>query len=128
MPPSKLVKALLLNIFVIPGSGELIIFKRKKRGLILITTALGLVAALFFHLTNLIQTQLTALGPPSHDFAQMYQLARIASRGIIAQNWPILRLYLLGLLACYLTGIGDVIWLFRQKWRDSSLPKTPAGS
>jgi len=120
MPQSKLIKAILLNIFVIPGSGHYV-FKRRLRGSLLLAITLCIVIALVAHLTIIIQQQLMVTVTATQDFAKAYQMAQSLSRSLLSQNIGMIKTYMYLLVSCYLFGIGDLVWIYARGKQANSL-------
>lgn len=108
MSKGKLTKAILLNLFIIPGAGH-VVFKRKLRGMIFTLITIAVLVIFTIHFSYLINQQLAVVVPQGNDFAELYRMAEFLSKGIMTQNILVIRSYLFLLGVCYIAGITDLV-------------------
>jgi hypothetical protein len=112
MTKGNLIKALLLNGLVFPGSGYFVI-GRRVRGFALCSVVTLLLMALSFHVLLLVRFVMQAQAPlivgNLQDFLNYnFQI----SQQVLTAHGEILKTYLYLLLFCYGFGILDTVGLF----------------
>lgn len=116
MPTSKLVLAIVLNILVMPGAGQIMV-KEKKRGYLFALLVAGLLIGATYHFTLFLKEELMAM-QMTNDIMGM---AKVMESNLWAKHDLTLRGYLFGLAALYIGSIVDLILIYIDR-------KTPVAS
>jgi hypothetical protein len=120
----KLIIAIALNLFVMPGAGQ-IYFKERKRGTIFSVLAVGLLMACVFHFTYMLKQQLASVQlTPGVDIVR---LSETLSQSLWDKHENALRSYVFFLGTIYIASIVDVILIFmdRRKIATTNPPSYP---
>ena len=104
MTRGKLVSAILLNLFVFPGSGQMLL-KRKARGLVIMAILITLLCAMIFHASYLISSLIKDL-PFTID---LWTTAKDLNQKLLTRHGFLLKSYFFSLMLVYLYAVADVI-------------------
>jgi hypothetical protein len=103
----KLLFAILLNLAVMPGAGQIFI-KEKKRGYVFVILVAGLLLAATYHFTLFFKEELLAV-KISNDIMGM---AKIMEGNLWAKHDLALRGYLFGGAALYVASLVDLVLIY----------------
>lgn len=106
MTRGKLFLAILLNLFVFPGAGQMFL-KQKIKGLVIMITSATLLCAMIFHTSYLISS-LVADIPFTTD---LWILAQGLTKQLLMTHGFLLKSYLFAIVLVYLYAILDAIWI-----------------
>lgn len=107
MPVPKLLFAMLLNLAVMPGAGQIFI-KEKKRGYLFVVLIAGLLLAGTYHFTLFFKEELLAT-KISNDIMGM---AKVMEGNLWAKHDLALRGYLFGGAVLYVASLVDLILIY----------------
>lgn len=111
MPKGKIVKALILSIFVIPGAGQLYL-KRPLAGGLLVGGTLTTLFAFVVHFAMVAWAQAQAQAKMIADPNQLMQATQALSESILLKNQGLITSYITLLLAFYAAGVIEIFWVF----------------
>lgn len=114
MTIQKLFIAILLNFFGLPGAGQFYLHHRR-RGLIL--TALTVIFLLMFvlHFYDMTSAIMASHAVNGFDVKEVYDLTTVLKVDFVKSYKGILSNYLLGLMAFYLIGLVDLVYLYKKE-------------
>ena len=119
MSQGQLFIAVILNIFIMPGSGHVLI-KHKLRGTIFMGLLTAILIIFIVHFNTLVRAQI--MMQPSvggHiDVEQAMKFVMAISRDVVMDNMPWLRFYTFLIGLCYIAGIADLFWLYYD-WKEA---------
>jgi len=111
MTKKKLIGAILLNFFVLPGAGHALI-KRKLRGFFFGGAVVLVLAALFLHITivaiDLMHTK------PIDPAIDIMAASEALSRNLLTEMAFMMKVYLSLLCVFYFWSIGDLVWIYKK--------------
>jgi hypothetical protein len=109
----KLLGGILLNLFVMPGSGHLAL-GFKKRGLFFTVLLLGILAVFLCHFMIVVQKQADEIAR-GNELRGMFEFVVFIGNGLLAKNAELMKFYgsLLGL--GYLISVVDLIYVWSKK-------------
>lgn len=118
MTSSKVFLAILWNIFVIPGAGQ-VYLKYKKRGWLFTSITLVVLVIFFIHFMTVVQQYLKGMVLSRDDLANLWEFSQNISQGILEKEMGMMKIYGFMLMSCYLGSIFDVFYLkfFSEKGR-----------
>lgn len=105
MTRGKVFLAILLNLFVLPGSGQMFL-KQKIKGLVIIITTIVLLCAMIFH-TSYLVSSLVADIPFTTDF---WGLAQDLTKKLLTTHGLLLKSYFGGMALMYLYAVVDLLF------------------
>lgn len=114
--PKKLIVAVLMNMLVIPGSGQ-VYLKQKKRGM-LITL---IVAVLLIVFTAHISTMFAELIANVEITTDAFALSQKLSNDLMTKNGFVLKIYLFLLGAVYIFSVVDLVLIYLRN-KESPAP------
>ena len=111
MSKAKLITALLMNIFVMPGGGHFFI-KRKLRGIMYLLVVLVILFIFAMHVGYILMHSLPVINPGQVDALQMMEFSTALTQNILSEYSFIIKIYgyLLGL--CYIVSTADLILIY----------------
>jgi TM2 domain-containing membrane protein YozV len=110
MTTSKIFLAILWNIFVIPGAGQ-VYLKYKKRGWLFTGLTVVVLVIFFIHFMTVTQQYLKGMVLTRDDLANLWEFSQNISQGILEKEIGMLKIHGSLLLLCYLGSIFDIFYL-----------------
>lgn len=114
MTKTKLFISLLLNLFVLPGSGQ-IYLKEKKRGYLISLLVIALLVIFSIHIISIVQAAITPALAKPNDITSIMTLAQSLSEGIWQENEFTLKGYTFLIGCVYIFSFMDLIWIYLKK-------------
>lgn len=104
MTSTKLFLAILLNLFVFPGLGQMFL-KQKTKGLVIIITITVLLCVIIFHTSYLISHLIADL-PFTVD---LWALAKNLTTQLLVTHGLLLKSYFWGMVLVYFYAVVDLL-------------------
>ena len=112
MPLRKLISALALNIFVLPGAGQWSL-KHKKSALFFAFLALAIITGFCFHLVGIITNDIQNV-VVDQDIHNLFETATVLSANTLSKHQPLIRGYLGSLVLVYVLSFVDLILIYKE--------------
>ena len=110
MTTKQLFSAILMNVFILPGAGQIHLKKRKRGYLFIIATSILLIV-FTFHVSSLVSEMLSQFKTTTSIMA----MATNMKSDLLDQHGGTLSFYLFSILAVYLYSIVDTVLLYRRE-------------
>lgn len=110
MTTPQFILAILWNVFVIPGSGQMYL-KHKKRGWIFVSITLLVLLVFFIQFMAVVQQYLKNVVLTPDDLSHLWEFSQNISRGILQKEWGMMKIYTLMLMSCYAASVFDIFYL-----------------
>lgn len=107
MTPKNLIIAILMNVLVIPGSGQ-VYLKQKKRGMLITLLVAGLLIVFTAHISAMFAKLIANVEITTDAFA----LSQKLSQDLMTQNGFVLKVYIFLLGAAYIFSVVDVVLIY----------------
>lgn len=102
--------AILWNIFVIPGAGQ-VYLRYKKRGWLFTGLTVVVLVIFFIHFMTVVQQYLKGMALSRDDLANLWEFSQNISQGILEKEMGMMKIYGSLLMLCYLGSILDIFYL-----------------
>lgn len=118
MSPKKLIIAIVMNFFVMPGSGHLFL-KQKKMGFALAAVACLILVTFVVHLNIMFQSNVPANPANGFDLPEVYRVITDLTTTVFDQYARIIKIYMSLIFLCYLAGFVDLVILYATNRRSA---------
>ena len=111
MPHKKLVIAIALNLFVLPGMGH-ISLGLKKRGWIVACVVLTAVCSFLIHFAVVVNQQAKKAAEALNEYESMVDFAQVVGQGTIAQNSDLIQIYMYVVITSLVLSMSDLLYCY----------------
>ncbi len=111
MSKRKLAVAIFLNLFAMPGLGQMYLGK-KARGAVVVGVVFFVLLALTVHIIQSVSAEADKIAEVGNDIFKIAQMTSEMSQSIMANSGFILRVYFFLLGVCYILSVTDLFWLY----------------
>jgi hypothetical protein len=121
MTTVQFILAILWNIFVIPGAGQ-VYLKYKKRGWFFTSLTVVVLVIFFIHFMAVVQQYLKGMVLTRDDLGHLWEFSQNISQGILEKEWGMVKIYGSLLMLCYAGSIFDVFYLKFSSLKEGRKP------
>lgn len=107
MPLSKLIIAIAMNLFLVPGSGQAFL-KHKKRGMLITAATVLLMLVFSFHLSVMLSELMSQIKFSTDLFA----LSQNLTQDLMQKKGAVLKIYMFLIGVVYIATVVDVILIY----------------
>ncbi|MBU0505756.1 MAG: hypothetical protein ABII18_10810 [bacterium] len=114
MTQKTLIKAILLNVFVLPGAGHAV-FKKKLRGAAFGAAILLLLVIMVIHVSSATFDAMNSVPADSAQMSEVMALSQSLTSNVMADLAPAINVYLWLFILLYLASVVDLFFIYKKQ-------------